>query len=429
MIFVNKKGNGKNLFSLEFDVEPEIFNNHLDFVYHKRIGKLNVQGFRRGKAPRSVVEKIYGADFFFDDALSNLWPEEFKLAIKSAELEDFVAVERVNVIAVSKKDGVKFCVDVVVKPEIELGDYKGIEGKVDPAEDVSDAEVDDTIDLWARKVARIVDLPEGRPCEMGDIVNIDFNGFLDGNEFENGRSENVDLTLGKKTFIDGFEEAVVGHVKGESFKIQLKFPDGYMTAELAGKDVEFEVKINNIKSCELPEINDEFAENISEFGTLKELRADIFKRLKELKERQHKGRTEAFVFAALAAIVTVELPKVMVEQRVDSLVRDLQKEWKRRGLDLENYLQMAKTDEATLRERLGAQAEQQLKLELALEKIATLEQIDVAEDELSAELGRLAQVHGVGREDAEKFWNAGDVKKALLSKKTMDFVLQHAKID
>ncbi|MDR2817254.1 MAG: trigger factor [Oscillospiraceae bacterium] len=427
MVLVSKEQRAKNACRLKFEVEAEVFNKHLDAIFAKNVKNMNVPGFRKGKPPRAIVEKIYGANLFFNDALNSLWSDEFDLALKSAEITNFVAVEKIDVLSISKQEGISVCVDIITKPQVELAKYSGLKVQSRTAE-IGEKEVDEAVRAWAEKLARIITVND-RPCRVGDQVNINFEGFVDGEALDGGKSENYSLTVGKGDFLKGFEEGLVGHGVGEKFKINVTFPKDYTVPTLCGKAAEFDIKMNSIKAYELPEINDEFAKDASEFDTLKELRADILKKLEEKNDEQRRYEIEERILDEIIGKMTVEVPDVMNERQIDSLVKNFARDLEKQGMDLDGYLKKEGTDLPVFREKFRAKAERQVKAELALEEIAKLESIEVTEGDLQKEIEIFAKQRKLEPEKAKAMIDMKALKEHLLLSKALDFVVESASVE
>lgn len=421
------KQKSTNIYELDFNVEAKIFNEHLDKVFAKNSKKINIPGFRKGKAPRQVIEKLYGNDLFFSDALNDLWPSEFELALQAANINNFIAVDKVDVVSISKKDGVHIRVDVITKPEVELGGYKNIEIECEPLK-VTEKEVDETINKLAENVARIVPVQEGALCKNGNIVNLNFRGFIDSKPLEGGQYENYDLTIGKGQFIEGFEEQIVGHKKGDEFRIKVKFPEDYIAENIAGKDAEFDIKINDVKELQLPKMDDEFAKDVSEFDTLEALRENVKKRLLEERTARRKVEVEEKVFDKIVENMKVEMPEIMIQRQIDQFVHNFTHQLEAKGVKLENYLNATKVSMEEFREKFRERAEKQVKVDLAIEKISELEKIELSDDDIKKNFMELAEKYKIDPKQAQNMPEVADLKLGMKLNKAVELVIDSAVI-
>ena len=415
------KQKSANIYELEFNVEAKIFNEHLDKVFAKNSKKINIPGFRKGKAPRQVIEKLYGNDLFFSDALNDLWPSEFELALQAANINNFIAVDKVDVVSISKKDGVHIRVDVITKPEVELGEYKNIEIECEPLK-VTEKEVDETINKLAENIARIVPVQEGALCKNGNIVNLNFRGFIDSKPLEGGQYENYDLTIGKGQFIEGFEEQIMGHKKGDEFRIKVKLEN------IAGRDAEFDIKINEVKELQLPKMDDEFAKDVSDFDTLEALRENVKKRLLEERTARRKVEVEEKVFDKIVKDMKVEVPEIMIQRQIDQFVHNFTHQLEAKGVKLENYLNATKVSMEEFREKFRERAEKQVKVDLAIEKISELEKIELSDDDIKKNFMELAEKYKVDPKQAQNMPEVADLKLGMKLNKAVELVIDSAVI-
>ncbi|MDR1260625.1 MAG: trigger factor [Oscillospiraceae bacterium] len=427
MKFGKKEQKDPNKYALTFEIEAEIFNEYLNTLFVKNAKKLNAPGFRKGKVPRAIVEKIYGANVFFDDAVNDLWPSELDLALKEAQIEEIVAIDKVDVLSVNKQDGVSLCIDVIVKPAVELGPYKGLQVEIQ-LEEVHEEEIDANLMHLAKRVARLNEIKDA-PCVLGDIVNIDFEGFVDNKPLESGKCLKYDLTLGSGEFIKGFENAIVGHKPGDQFQIDIVFPQDYSVVSLAGKAAQFNIQLNGIKRYELPSIDDEFASNVSEFNTLAELKSDILKSLKEMKEKNRIADVEQKLLDKIVEEIKVDVPEIMNERRRENLIANFKQDLERQQrMDLATYLKMLGLDMASFKARFANDARKQVKIKLVLEKIAEMEEIVVLDEDIEKELKRFMQMQGIDLEQAKKRIDIDKLKADLKLKKALAFIVKSAKI-
>lgn len=414
-----------NKYEIEIGVDSASFNAAINAAYKKNIKKMDVRGFRKGKAPQAVVEKLYGEGVFYNDAIESLYPAAFEDAIKEANL-DIVGREDMEITSISKAEGFVFKATVYVKPEVTLGEYKGLSVKKTPVE-VTDAEVDEEIKSVQERNARIIS-DENRVAENGDIAVFDFEGFVDDVAFEGGKGENYSLELGSGQFIPGFEEQVVGHKAGENFDITVTFPAEYHADELAGKEAVFKIVLHEIKVKELPQLDDEFAKDVSEFDTLDEYKADIKAKMLEHKEHHATSEVEDKLIDMIVADMKAEIPECMIEASIDQLISDFDYRLQAQGMSMQMYMQYTGLDEVKLRDNFKEQAEKQVKIRLALEKIAELEEIKPTDDEIEAEIKNISERYGVPVEQVKLRIAAEDVAKDLSMNKAIDVVKSAAKI-
>lgn len=413
-----------NRVELDVEVDAATFDTAVEKAYKKNIRKMNIPGFRKGKAPRHYVEKIFGTGVFYEDAVNELYPVALEEAIKESGyeyVEDKIDLDVVSVGA----EGLEFKATVTVKPTVELTGYKGLKA-AKKVEKVTQKEIDEELGRMQDRQSRLVAV-EDRPSQMGDTVVFDFDGYVDDKAFEGGKSENYTLSLGSGQFIPGFEEQLVGKNAGESFDVNVTFPEEYHAKELAGKPAVFKCTLHEIKAKELPELNDEFAKDCSEFDTLEELKADIRKKQEERKEAAANEAFETELINQLVQNVEGDIPEAMYENRINEIVRDFEYRMQAQGMALAQYLQYTGMDMDGFRKGFREQAEKQVKLRLALEKIAQLEDIQVSEDDLNAEYNKMAEQYNMEAEKIKGFIPAQELSKDLAVTKAMDFVKENAK--
>lgn len=401
---VTKKENSK--VELEFVVSKERFNEALDEAFRKNSSKFKIAGFRNGKVPRNVVEKMYGEGVMYDEAFNIVADEEYVKAVTENSLE-VVSHPEVDIKAIGKDKDLKFTVVVYVKPEIELKQYKGLEiEKVET--EVTDEDVEHELGHVQDKNARIV--TKDGAVEDGDIAVIDFEGFLDGVAFEGGKAEKYELGIGSHTFIPGFEEQIVGMKAEEEKDINVTFPENYGNADLAGKEVVFKIKLHEVKKKELPTIDDEFAKDVSEFNTLEEYKADIKEKLKTSKEAQAKAEKETRTMEKLVEQVEVELPEPMVDHEIEHMVRDFEQNLAYQGLTLDKYLEILNMSMDDLKAQFRDNAVKSIKMNLAMEYVVKAENVEVTEEDINAKIEELASVYG---KEADSFKNNSNVAEYL----------------
>lgn len=424
-MLVSKNPTENSKYELIVSIPAEDFAAACDKVFKKRAKQFQIPGFRKGKAPRKTIEKLYGEGIFFEEAVNDLAPEVLQAAYDESGLEIVVRPE-VEVTEVSKENGVTMKATCVVKPEVTVKDYKGIKAskKVDP---VTDEEVDAEIERMRNRNARTITV-EDRGAENGDIVNIDFEGFVDDQPFEGGKSEHFHLTLGSGQFIPGFEDQVVGHKTGESFDVNVTFPEDYHAEELKGKPAVFKCKLHEITAKELPELDDEFVKDVSEFDTLDELKADIRKKLTDSKETAANTAFENTLIDGIIANMEGEIPEEMFDARADEMVQDFEYRLSAQGMNMDVYMQYTGMNRDAIRNSFKEQATRQVKVALALEKIVENEGITVSDEEIDAEAARLAEQYKGQNITAEQIKNAmGDqLKNDLAQKKAVELIKESA---
>ena len=414
----------KSMVELQFSIDADTFKNAVSAAFKRESKKYNVPGFRKGKAPRAMIEKMYGADIFHYDAVNDLFPAQYEEAVKAAGIE-VVGAPEPEVVSMSEAEGATLKVKVAVKPEVTLGDYAGLSvtKKVKTVEDGAvDAELARMQDRNGRLLTR-----EGK-AENGDTVDIDFEGFVDGTAFEGGKAEHYSLVLGSNSFIPGFEDQLVGHAAGEEFDINVKFPEEYQASELAGKDATFKIKLHEVKYKELPALDDDFAKDVSEYDTLDELKASIRKGMEENNDRQADQQVENDLIEQVVNGMQAEIPQAMYDSRVDELVRDFEYRLSQQGLKMDMYLQYMGMTMDQLRAQFADQAEKQVKMRLAMEAIVDKENIVTSDEEFDAEVQRIADAYKMETEKVKAIVDADAVKKDLAVNKAIDFVKEKANI-
>lgn len=389
MKLISSKKTDEGKIELSIEVGADEFTPAVERAYKKNVSKINVPGFRRGKAPKAMVYKMYGEGMFFEDAINELYPEAYEQAVKEAELSP-VAFPKIDIVKVDK-DGFSFTALVVNKPEVEVGEYKGI--KVEKiVKTVSEDEIDAQLEGMRQRGARIITV-EDRAAQLGDTAVIDFLGMIDGVPFDGGSGENHSLKLGSGQFIPGFEEQIVGHKSGEEFDVNVKFPEDYH-AELADKDAVFQIKLHELKAEELPELDDEFAKDVSEFDTLAELRSDIASKMQEHKNEESESDLENKIIDIIIDNMQGDIPEEMISAKVDEIGRDFEYRLQAQGITMLKYLEYMGQTKEGLRETFRPSAEKQVKIRLALEKVAELEKFEPTDEQVDAEYIRVAERFG-----------------------------------
>ncbi len=424
MKLVKQEVGEKSTIKIEFSVEKEVFDKAVEKVYRRQVKKINVPGFRAGKAPRAIIEKMYGTGVFYEDAINDLIPENYTAALKEAGIEA-VGQPEIDIVSIDE-NGLVLSAIVPVKPECKLEGYKGLE-VVKTVEPVKDEEIDNEIKTVRERQSREIEITDNTPAEMGDIAKIDFEGFVDGVAFEGGKGENYSLKLGSGSFIPGFEEQVAGHAIGDEFDVNVPFPADYHAEELAGKDACFKCKINAITKIELPALDDDFAKDVSEFDTLDEYRADVKAKIEKRHENAAEAEFEEKLIDALIEKLEAEIPEAMFEAEVENFVRDYDNRLRQSGLDLKTYFQYTGMDLDQLRAQMRPQAEKQVKARLALETIAKLEAVEVTEEELNAEYELIATTYQIDKEQVAKMVDEAMVKADVSTRKAMQIVKDNVK--
>ncbi|MEE1126366.1 MAG: trigger factor [Acutalibacteraceae bacterium] len=405
------------------EVSAEVFNKAVNAVYRKEVKKINIPGFRKGKAPKAIIEKMYGEQVFYDDAIEAVYPEALGDAVVEAKL-DVVGVENISVEEVGK-DGLTFKAIVIVKPEVAISDYAGISIVAKPTE-VTDELIDAEIEKVRDRNSRLVTI-EDRPAQDGDITVIDFEGFVDEVAFDGGKAENFNLTLGSGQFIPGFEEQIVGKSTGEEFTIDVTFPEEYQAEELAGKPAQFKIKLHEIKAKELPEVDDEFVKDVSEKETLDEYKEELKAEIAERLQKEADEDSERQIIDKLCDLLEAEVPEVMYTNKVNDMIREFDMRLRSQGMDMKTYLEFTGMDINTISESYKPQAEKRVKLRLALEKIAELEGFtEVSDEDVEAEFTKIAEMYNVEVEQAKNAIAVEDLKKDIAVEKAMDFVKESA---
>ena len=413
-----------NLYEIEFDADKATFEAAIEKVYRKEVKNINIPGFRKGKAPRSIIESRYGKGVFYEDAVNEIIPDAYEAAIKEAGLT-VVSRPEFDIVTIDD-NGVVLKAKFYVKPEVSVKDYKGIKVEKE-VKAASDEDVNAEIEQVRARNSRVVDV-EGRAVENGDIAVIDFDGYVDGVAFEGGKSENYNLTIGSGSFIPGFEEQIIGHNAGDEFDVNVTFPAEYHAAELANKEAVFKIVLHAIKFNELPALDDEFAKDVSEFDTLDEYKADVKAKIEKRYEKEAENAVEAQIIDALIANLEAEIPAPMFESETENFVRDYDSRLRMQGLDLNTYFKYTGLTLEALREQFKPMAERQVKTRLALEKIVELEGITASDDEISAEYENMAKAYNMSADEIKKFVEADAVKADICVKKAVDFVKENAEI-
>lgn len=418
----------KNQGILTVEVEADYVNSALDKAFKKVAAKVTVPGFRKGKVPRAIFDKRYGVESLYQDAIDILLPDAYSEAVNETGI-DPVDRPEVDVQHIAKDENFTFTAKVTVKPEVQLGEYKGIEVPEQSAE-VSEEDIDNELKQLQTRHAELVVVEEGT-AQNGDITVIDFEGFVDGVPFEGGKAENYSLELGSGSFIPGFEDQIVGLAKGEEKDVEVTFPETYHAEELKGKPAVFKVKLNDIKRKNLPELDDEFAKDVSEFDTLEEFKADIQNRLKEKKEEAGKREIENTVVVKATAAAEIDIPDVMIENELERLLGDFENRLKTQGINLELYYQFSGTNEEALREQLKSDADNRVRQNLVLEAIAKAENIEASDAEVEEELENIGKQYQRTADELRSIFAANGTLESLrvdlVIKKTVKLLVDNSK--
>ena len=411
---------------LTITIDGEKFREAIKEAYKKNVKKINVPGFRKGKAPLHIIETYYGAEVFFEDALNLLYNDVVEEAITESGLKVINDKMDFDMVSISKEDGVEFKVTVTTYPEITLGEYKGLKAEKVIAK-VEDSEIDAQINAMADRNARMVAV-EDRAAAMGDTVVIDFEGFKDGVAFDVGKAEGHTLELGSGQFIPGFEDQIVGHNIGDEFDIVVTFPEEYGAEDLAGKEATFKIKLHEIKLRELPEIDDEFAKDVSEFDTLDALKADLKAKALERKTKANEEEMENDLVQQIVDGIKGEIPEAMFENRLNQSVEEFAYRLQSQGLDLQTYLKYTNASIDDFKASFRPQAEAQVKFRLALEKIVEVENIVADEKDINEQYEKMAKDYGMEVDAVKAAVPAEEIAKDLAVGKAIDFVKENAVI-
>ena len=422
MSLIKSEKTEKSVYTLEFSVDKETFDKAVSNVYRKQVGKISVPGFRKGKAPRSVIEKMYGKGFFYEDAVNEVLPGAFDEALKESKL-DMVGQPEFDIVSIDE-NGLVMTAKVSVKPDVKIENYLGIEAEKKVAE-VTDEEIEREINMVRERNSREIEVTDAAAV-MGDVCNINYEGFVDGVAFEGGKGEDYPLKLGSGNFIPGFEEEIVGHKIGEDFDVNVTFPTEYHAKELAGKAAVFKTQILKIKHIELPDLDDDFAKDVSEFDTIAEYRADIQAKIAKRHETEADNQFENTILDALIEKLEADIPEAMFVAETENFVRDYDNRLRMQGLDLKTYFQYTGMDLDKLREQLRPQAEKQVKLRLALEKIAKKEKIKTTKTDINNEYKRIADEYQMEVDKVRELIPEDSIAEDMKVKKAMDLVKESA---
>lgn len=417
------KDQEKNMATLEIAIPKKNFEDAVNAVYRRNVGKINVPGFRKGKAPRAIIEKMYGKGVFYEDALNNILPEFVSAAVEESKL-DVVSRPEIEVGEIND-EGVVVNAKYHLKPVVELGEYKGLEAdKI--VKEVKDEEVDQAISMDRERGARMVETDAA--AQNGDFATIDYLGSVNGVPFDGGKDEGYKLELGSGSFIPGFEEQVIGHKAGEEFDINVKFPEEYHSEDLKGKDAVFAIKLHKVEKKELPALDDDFAKDVSEFDTFAEYKASVKANIEKRNENAAKAFVENQLIDKLVEDMKADIPECMFEDETETMLEDYSYRMQAQGLSLDMYLKYTGMTIDTLKAEFKPQAEKAVKTRLAVEKVAELENIEVAEADIEAEYTKLAESYHQSVEKIKETIKAELITKDIKSMKAVEFLIANAKI-
>lgn len=418
----------KNMAKLTIEVSAEEFEKAVEKAYQKNKGKINIQGFRKGKAPRKMIEKMYGAGIFYEDAANIIIPDAYSKEVSECNDIEIVSKPEIDVVQIESGKPFIFTAEVALKPEVELGQYKGIQVEV-AAPEVKDEDVEAELKKAQEEQARTIPV-EDRPVADGDITTIDFEGFIDGVPFEGGKSTDYSLTIGSHSFIDTFEEQLIGKNIGEEVEVNVTFPEEYHAEELKGKPAMFKVTVKEIKVKELPELDDDFAQDVSDFDTLAEYKEDIKKKLLEKAETAAKNEKEEKLIDAIIADAKMDIPEAMIETQQEQMVRDFAGRLSQQGLSLDQYMQFTGMTVDMMKDQMKDQALKRIQVRLVLEAIAAKEAFEVTEEDINKELETMASMYQMDLEKLKEIVSDTEkeaMKKDIAVSKAAEFIVAESK--
>ena len=419
----------ENKVKLTIEVDEEQVEDALEKAYNKVKKQVNIPGFRKGKVPRKILETKFGPEVLYEEALEYIVPNAYKEAVQENEI-DPVAQPEIDVLEIEKGKPCKFAATVLVKPKVELGEYRGVEAEKEKVE-ISEEDVEAKLKEMQEKHAEYEKVDDGE-AEMGDRLVIDFKGYLNGEAFDGGEAENYNIELGAGQLVPGFEEELVGLKTGDEKEINIKMPEDYGNEELAGQEVVFEVKVNEIKKKKLLPLDDDFAKDVSDFDTLEELKEDIRNNLKESAEQQAHSSVEEQVIAKVTENAEVNIPEPMIDQEADRMVGEFEQNLRAQGLDLEKYYKLSGTDKESFKEQFKGSAEGRVKTQQVLEAIVEEEGIEASDDEVTEEINRIAQMHNQEPEQIRTVLEAQGqldmLKKEKALRKAIEFLVENAEV-
>lgn len=410
-----------NRWELEIEIEPQVFCQEVDKVYNRKKNKIMVPGFRKGKAPRAFIEKYYGEGVFFEDAINAVYPSAVEDAAKEAGIELVNDHVDFNVVKMSKSDGLIFKVKVTVMPDVKVANYKGIEIKKIVVPAVTEDDINEEIEKVRDKSARLVDCDSGLAAK-GDIVNIDFEGSADGEPFEGGTAENVDLELGGGQFIPGFEDQIVGKNVNDEFDITVVFPADYHVSKLASKTAVFKTKLNKLQKKQLPELDDEFVKDVSEFDTLADYKADLKKKLAESKEAEAQTAADSETFDKFIDLVEVDIPEALIRAKTQVLLKEFEQKFSSLGITLKDYVKYTGVSEEKLASDMRPRAIRSVKMDLGIKRVGELEKVIVSDEEIEAEYGNLAKGYKLESAQVKRFIAKDDIVSDITRRKVLEII-------
>ncbi|MDD7642812.1 MAG: trigger factor [bacterium] len=418
---------GKNMVKLTVEVEAETVDAAIKSAYNKQKNKIAIPGFRKGKVPQAMIEKMYGPDVFYEDAANIMLQTQYPAAVDQSGV-DIVSRPTIDVTQIEKGKPFIFTAEVAKRPEVTLGKYNGVTvTKIDTS--VTDEEVDAEIETERNANARTVTITD-RPVQEGDTAVIDFEGFVDGVAFEGGKGENHSLEIGSHSFIDTFEDQLVGKNSGEEVEVNVTFPEQYQAAELAGKPAVFKVKINEIRAKELPELNDEFVQDVSEFDTMAEYREDVKKKLVERKENAAKGTKEDEAIQKIIDKSKMEIPEAMIDMQAENMIEEFAQRISAQGMSFDQYMQFSGMTIDKMKEQVRPEALQRIQSSLVLEQIAKEENLEATDEDVDAEVTKMAEMYGMKAEDLKSYMGESEkesMKRDLAVKKAVEFIMANVK--
>lgn len=425
MKLVSSKKVDVNRYELEVEVSAEEFAKEVDKAYLKQKSKITIPGFRKGKAPRKFIEKFYGEQVFFEDAINAVYGPSVEAAAKEAGIELVDDKVDFEVVKLGKEEGLVYKVKVTVMPEVEVEGYKGIEVEKKAAPKILTKDVDERIKAIQEQNARLVTSEDGK-AEKGDVVDIDFEGYVDSEKFDGGTAQGVELEIGKGQFIAGFEDQIIGHKVGEEFEINVTFPETYHVASLASKPAVFKTKLNKIQKKDLPVVDDEFVKDVSEFENLEDFKKDIKKKLSDEAKAKNERETETEVMDKFLELIKAEIPEALVKNKAFELVREFEYRLKSQGIALKDYMAYTGLTVEKMVENFMPEAEKTVKVDLGLKKVAELEKISVSDEEIEKEYEAIAKAYSLKPEQAKRLVPAEGLKKDMISRKTVEFICKNA---
>ncbi len=416
-----------NKAKLTVEVGADVVEKALQNAYQKQKNKINVPGFRKGKVPRAMIERMYGAGIFYEDAVNAMIPEAYADAATESGLE-IVARPDIDIVQIEKGKPFIFTAEVILKPEVTLGEYKGIEVEKTAVE-VTEEEVEQEVERVRNQNARMIPVEDGT-IEDGDEAKIDFEGFIDGEAFEGGKGTDYPLTIGSHSFIDTFEEQLIGKKTGDEVDVNVTFPEDYNQESLQGKPALFKVTIKDVKRKELPEADDDFAQDVSEFDTMDEYKADLKKQITERKEQQAKNEKEDKILEKIVANSQMEIPDPMIDTQVQNMLQDFAQRLQAQGLNMDQYMQFTGMTADSLQEQMRPQAVKRIQTRLVLEAIAAAEKIEATDEEYEAEIEKMASMYQMEKDKLMEMIGESEktnITSDIAVQKAVDFVVEHAK--